>query len=90
MRSNRSFATTSCAGTLLALMIATGAAPALPAIGRDVASSYRSAVKVYDKARMWGVIARWWVDPEYVPVVRDGDDASKLQDVCQVHLVAGR
>ncbi len=90
MRPNRSFATTSFAGTLLALLSATGAAPALPAIGRDFASSYRSAVRVYDRVRMWGVIARWWIDPEYVSVVRDGDDASKLQDVCQVHLVAGR
>jgi hypothetical protein len=90
MRSTRSFATTSFAGTLLALMIASGGAPSLPAIGKDVAGSYRTAVRVYDRARMWGVIARWWVDPEYVPAVRDGNGSSKLQDVCQVRLVAGR
>jgi len=90
MRSTRSFATTSFAGTLLALMIATGAVPALPAIGRDVASSYRSAVRVYDRARMWGVIARWWVDPTYVPVVRNGDDSSKFENICQVRPVGGR
>jgi hypothetical protein len=90
MRSTRSFATTSFAGTIVALMIATGAAPALPAIGRDVASSYRSAVRVYDRARMWGVIARWWVDPAYVPAVRDGNRSSTLQDVCQVRPVGGR
>ena len=90
MRSTRRFATTSFAGTLLALMIATGAVPSLPAIGRDVASSYRSAVRVYDRARMWGVIARWWVDPAYVPVARDGNGSSKLQDVCQVRPVGGR
>jgi len=90
MRSTRSFATTSFAGTLLALMIATGAAPALPAIGRDVASSYRSAVRVYDRARMWGVIARWWVDPAYVPVVMNGDDSSKFENICQVRPVGGR
>jgi hypothetical protein len=71
MRSTRSFATTSFAGTLLALMIATGAAPSLSPIVRDVAGTYRSAVRAYDKARMWGVIARWWVDPEYVPAARD-------------------
>jgi hypothetical protein len=90
MRSTRSFATTSFAGTLLALTIATGAAPALPPIVRDVASSYRCAVRVYDRARMWGVIARWWVDPAYVPVVGDEDGSSKLQDVCQVRPVAAR
>jgi hypothetical protein len=90
MRSTRSFATTSFAGTLLALMIITGAAPSLSAIGRDVASSYRSAVRVYDRARMWGVIARWWVDPAYVPAARDGNNSSKLQDVCQVGPVGDR
>jgi hypothetical protein len=90
MRSTRSFATTSFAGSLLALMIATGAAPALPAIGKDVASSYRAAVRAYDKARMWGVIARWWVDPVYVPAIRDADDSSKLESVCQVRPVSGR
>jgi hypothetical protein len=90
MRSTRSFATTSFAGTLLALMIATGAAPALPAIGRDIASSYRSAVRVYDQARMWGVIARWWVDPAYVPAVRDGNDSSKFENVCQARLAVGQ
>jgi hypothetical protein len=90
MRSTRSFATSSFAGTLLALMIATGTAPSLSPIARDVASSYRSAVRVYDKARMWGVIARWWVDPAYVPALRDGDDSSQSQDVCQIRTITGR
>jgi hypothetical protein len=71
-------------------MIATGAAPALPAIGKDVASSYRSAVRVYDRARMWGVIARWWVDPAYVPAVRDRDNSSKFENVCQIRTMVGR
>jgi hypothetical protein len=84
MRSTRSFAANSFAGTVVALMIATGAAPSLSPIVRDVASSYRSAVRVYDRALMWGVIARWWVDPAYVPAVRDGDDSSRFEDVCQV------
>ena len=50
MRSTRSFVTTSLAGTVLALMISPGAAPSLSPIGRDVANSYRCAVRVYDKA----------------------------------------
>lgn len=90
MRSTRSVATHSFAGTILALMIATGAAPSLPPIARDVASSYRSAVRVYDRARMWGVIARWWVDPAYVPAAGDGDDFSKLENVCQIRSPGGR
>jgi hypothetical protein len=90
MRSIRSFATTSFAGTLLALTIATGAASSLSPIGRGVANSYRSAVRVYDRARTWGVIARWWVDPEYVPAVRDRDDSSRREDVCQVRPVMRR
>jgi hypothetical protein len=90
MRSTRSFATTSFAGTLLALMIATGTATALPPIVRDVASSYRSAVRVYDRARMWGAIARWWVDPVYVPAVRDADDSSTFENVCQIRSAGGR
>ena len=77
MRSTRSFAATSLAGTIVALMMATGAATALSPIGRDVARSYRSAVRVYDRARMWGAIARWWVDPEYVPAVRDEEPSSR-------------
>ena len=89
MRSTKSFAANSLAGTIVALMIATSAAPSLSPIARDVASSYRSAVRVYDRARMWGVIARWWVDPAYIPTVRDEDD-SKLQDVCQARPVGGR
>jgi hypothetical protein len=89
MRSTRGFATTSLAGTILALMIATGAASSLSPIGRDVASSYRSAVRIYDRARMWGVIARWWVDPEYVPAAWDEGGSSHSEDVCQVR-PAGR
>ena len=85
MRSTGSFATTSFAGTLLALMIVTGAAPSLSPIGKDVANSYRSAMRAYDRARTWGVIARWWVDPEYVPAVRhNGDDSAGPEDICQV------
>jgi hypothetical protein len=85
MRSRRSFATASLAGTLLALMIAPGAAPSLSPIGKEVASSYRCAVRIYDKAREWGVIARWWIDPEYVTSAgaADGQRTATTEDVCQ-------
>ena len=90
MRLTKSFATTALAGTIVGLMMATGAAPALSPIGRDVAHSYRFAVRAYDRARMWGAIARWWVDPEYVPAVRDEERASRPEDLCQIRPVAGR
>ncbi|MFL6427212.1 MAG: hypothetical protein ACJ71S_03130 [Acidobacteriaceae bacterium] len=67
MKSTRSFATTSFAGILLALMTAPGAAPSLAPIERELASGYHCAVRAYDRARMWSVIVRWWIDPEYAP-----------------------
>jgi hypothetical protein len=88
MRSTRSFFTTSLAGTVLALMISPGAAPSLSPIGRDVANSYRCAVRAYDKAREWGLIARWWIDPEFASSVRDGRTDPKLDDVCQARPAA--
>jgi hypothetical protein len=90
MRSTTSFVTTSLAGTVLALMISPGAAPSLSPIGRDVANSYRSAVRVYDKAREWGLIARWWIDPEWAPSGRDARTDPKLDDVCQARPAAKR
>jgi hypothetical protein len=78
MRPTGSFATTSFAGTLLALMIVTGAAPSLSPIGRDVADSYRSVVRVYDRVRMWGAIARWWVDPESAPTVQRSEESEDV------------
>jgi hypothetical protein len=84
MKSTRSFATTSLAGTILALMLATGAAPSLSPIGMHVANSYRSAVRTYDRVRRWGVIARWWVDPEYVPVERDVQRRLEPKDLCEM------
>jgi hypothetical protein len=74
------------AGTVLALMISPGAAPSLSPIGRDVADSYRCALRVYDEAREWGLIARWWIDPEFASPVRDGRTDAKLDDVCQARL----
>jgi hypothetical protein len=84
MKSTRSFATTSLAGTILALMLSTGAAPSLSPIGMHVASSYRSAVRAYDTVRRWEVIARWWVDPEYVPVERDVQHRLEPKDLCEM------
>jgi hypothetical protein len=91
MKAAGSFATTSLAGILLALMTALGAAPLAPPslapIEREVASGYHCAVRVYDRARMWSAIARWWIDPEYVPTVQRPE---KLEDVCQVRPDGGR
>jgi hypothetical protein len=69
---------------LLALMFAAGAAHSLPCIACEVTTSYHAAVRVYDKARMWGVIARWWIDPEYAPAARDKQSSAKPDDVCAV------
>jgi hypothetical protein len=83
MRSTKSFATV-LAGTIVVMMLATGAAPSLSPIGSRVANSYRSAVRAYDRARRWEVIARWWVDPGYVPVVRDEQPRLKPETLCQM------
>lgn len=88
MKSTRSFATTSFAGILLALMTAPGVAPSLTPIEREVASGYRCAVRAYDKARMWSVIARWWIDPEYAPSIQRSEKLE--EDVCQVRSAGGR
>jgi hypothetical protein len=88
MKSTRSFATTSFAGILLALMTAPGVAPSLTPIEREVASGYQCAVRAYDKARMWSVIARWWIDPEYAPSIQQSEKPE--EDVCQVRSAAGR
>jgi hypothetical protein len=47
-----------------------------------VATSYHAAVRVYDKARLWGAIARWWIDPEYAPSARGPEPSPKPDDVC--------
>jgi hypothetical protein len=82
MRSNGSFATTTSAGILLSLMFAAGAAHSLPCLACELTASYQAAVRVYDRARLWGVIARWWIDPEYAPAVQREEPASKPEDVC--------
>jgi hypothetical protein len=85
MRSNGSFATTTSAGILLAFMIAAGAAHTLPCIACEVTTSYHAAVRVYDRARLWGEIARWWIDPEYAPSAQRVEPAAKPEDVCEAH-----
>jgi hypothetical protein len=84
MKSNGSFATTSSAGILLALMLAAGAAHSFSCIECEVATSYRTAVRAYDQARIWGVIVRWWIDPEYGPTARDQQPPAKPDNVCEM------
>ena len=59
-----------------------GSAP-LPCIACEVTTSYHAAVRVYDRARLWGEIARWWIDPEYVPTARRTEPPTKPEDVCE-------
>jgi hypothetical protein len=68
-------------------MIAPGAAPSLTPIEREIANGYQRAVRVYDRARMWSVIARWWIEPEYAPAVQRSE---KSEDVCQVRGAGAR
>jgi hypothetical protein len=90
MRSNGSFATTTSAGILLAFTFAAGAAHTLPCLACEVATSYQAAVRVYDRARAWGVIARWWIDPEYAPAARKKQPAPKPEDICQARPTDGQ
>jgi hypothetical protein len=66
----------------LALMLTTGATPALCPIERNVLQSYRSAVEIYDQARRWSAIARWWIDPDAATRVK-AKSSGKTEDVCQ-------
>jgi hypothetical protein len=84
MKPAASFSTTSAAGILLALVLTTGAARSFSCIGCELATSYHAAVRVYEKARAWSVIARWWIDPAYAPVVRDQQPPVKPDNVCEM------
>jgi hypothetical protein len=90
MKSNGSFATTTSAGILLVLMLAAGAAHSFSCVACEVTTSYQAAVRVYDRARAWGVIARWWIDPESAPVVQHEDPSPKPEDICQARPADGR
>lgn len=90
MKSRRSLANHSFAGAVLALTIATGAAPSLGPIEHEVVRSYRSMVEVYDRARAWGLLLRWWVDPEYAasPSRQNHENARvspRVEELCQAH-----
>jgi hypothetical protein len=84
MKPAASFSTTASAGILLAFVLTTGAAHSFSCIGCELTTSYHAAVRVYDKARAWGLIARWWIDPAYVPVVRDTQPHAKPENVCEM------
>jgi hypothetical protein len=83
MKPKANFSTTSSVGILLTLALATGAARSYWCIGCEVTTSYQAAVRVYDRARTWGVIAQWWIDPEFGPSVRE-KQAPKLENVCEM------
>jgi hypothetical protein len=66
-------------------VLTTGAARSFTCIGCELTASYHAAVRVYDKARAWSLIARWWIDPEYAPAVRDQRPPVKPDTVCEMH-----
>ena len=84
MKPTTSFSTRASAGILLAVLLTTGAARSVSCIGCELMTSYHAAVRVYDKARAWSLIARWWIDPEYAPVVRDQQSPTKRDNVCEM------
>jgi hypothetical protein len=84
MKPTASFSTTASAGVLLAFVLTTGAARSFACIGCELTTSYHAAVRVYDRARAWSLIARWWIDPEYAPVVRDTQSHAKPDNVCEM------
>jgi hypothetical protein len=88
MKPTASFSTTSAAGILLALVLTTGAARSFSCIGCEVTTSYHAAVRIYDRARAWSLIARWWIDPEYAPAVRDTQPPAKSDNVCETRSTA--
>jgi hypothetical protein len=88
MKSNGSFATMTSAGVLLVLMLAAGGAHSLPCVACEVSSSYHAAVRVYDRARAWGTIAHWWIDPESAPAAQPEKASPMSEDVCQARPVA--
>jgi hypothetical protein len=84
MKPTASFSTTASAGILLALVLTTGAARSFSCIGCELTTTYHAAVRVYERARAWGLIARWWIDPVYAPVVRGEQPHAKSDNVCEM------
>lgn len=88
MRPTANFSTTSAAGIVLALVLTTGAAHSFSCIGCELTASYHAAARIYDKARAWSLIARWWIDPVYAPVVRETPPPAKPDNVCEMRSTA--
>jgi hypothetical protein len=65
-------------------VLTTGAARSFSCIGCQLTTSYHAAVRVYNTVRAWSLIARWWIDPEYAPVVRDQQPRLKPDNVCEM------
>jgi hypothetical protein len=84
MKPTASFSTTSAAGILLTLVLTTGAARSFSCIGCGLTTSYHSAVRVYDTARAWSQIARWWIDPGYASAKRDPQAPANRDNVCEL------
>jgi hypothetical protein len=67
MRSLGSFVATASVGLALTLTIQAGGVPWLSCVGcetsRVMADSYQSVARVYQRARTWSSIARFWVAP---------------------------
>lgn len=78
------FSTKSSVGMLLAFVLAAGAMHSYSCIGCEVTASYRAAVRTYDKARAWGLIARWWLDPGYASAVGGKPAPVDPDDVCEM------
>lgn len=88
MRSKRSLAPTSLAGVILATTLATGATPALCPIERDVVRSWQGAVAMYDQARRWTRIARWWFNPDAATLAPAHQPMGRTENVCQARPAA--
>jgi hypothetical protein len=88
MKPTASFSTRASAGILLAVVLTTGAARSVSCIGCELMTSYHAAVRVYDKARAWSLVVRWWIDPEYAPVVRDTQPPAKPENVCEMRSIS--
>lgn len=84
MKPTASFSTTASAGILLALVLTTGAARSFSCIGCELTTSYHAAVRVYDTARAWSQIARWWIDPGYASAMRNPQAPASRENVCEL------
>jgi hypothetical protein len=74
MRSIRSMVATASVAIVLALVIQAVAVPWLSCMGcgtaKAMVDSYKSVTRVYETARSWSSIARFWVNPQASAVAR--------------------